>query len=410
LGLIVTNEEGELHRCDAILVRYGEIGIKSYRVRSRYERTLVNNVRKMLGFRAIQYDAVVRDFGRIFVKTHDVQAAQAVACVFGVVSTSPVKTSAATPEAMSSAAVRIASPLLTDGQSFAIRARRTGTHDFSSKDIGEVVGRAVKEATGASVQLSKPDLQLFIEVRANNAYLYTEVFPGVGGLPVGSQGKVVALISGGLDSPVAAWLMMKRGCTIIPVFFDCEPYLGASARRRADGVVKALAAWAGRPLEFAVVRHGDCLAEFKKAAPRMTCVLCKRMMYRIAASVAKEMNADGIVTGESIGQVASQTTKNLLAIDDAATLPVYRPLITFDKTESIKLARRIGTYRISTAGDSQSCTAAHRHPTTNADKGELEKHEAQLLINELSIKEAYSATWQQVIPDPSLLWELTSAK
>jgi thiamine biosynthesis protein ThiI len=311
---------------------------------------------------------------------------------------------------MSSAAVRIASPLLTDEQSFGIRARRTGTHDFSSKDIGEFVGRAIEKATGASVQLSKPDLQLFIEVRANNAYLYTEVIPGVGGLPLGTQGKIIALISGGLDSPVAAWLMMKRGCMIIPVFFDCEPYLGDAARRRADGVVKALAAWAGRPLEFAVVRHGNSLAEFKKAAPRMTCVLCKRMMYRIAASVANEKNAHGIVTGESVGQVASQTTKNLLAIDDAATVPVYRPLIGFDKTESIKLARRIGTYRISTAGDSQSCTAAHRHPTTNADKEELEKYEAELPTRELSIKEANSVIWQQVIPDPSLQWVLTSDK
>lgn len=163
-------------------------------------------------------------------------------------------------------------------------------------------------------------------------------------------------------------------------------------------------------MEFAVVRHGDSLAEFKKAAPRMTCVLCKRMMYRIAASIAKEKNADGIVTGESVGQVASQTTKNLLAIDDAATLPVYRPLIGFDKTESIKLARRIGTYRISTAGDSQSCTAAHRHPTTNADKEELEKYEAEVLAYELSIKEANRVTWQQVIPDPSLQWVLTSDK
>jgi thiamine biosynthesis protein ThiI len=406
----VTNEEGNLHSLDAILVRYGEIGIKSDRVRSRYERTLVNNIRKMLSFRVIQYDAVVRDFGRIFVKTHDVEAAQAVACVFGVVSTSPVQTTAATLESISSAAVRIASPLLTDEQSFGIRARRTGTHDFSSKDIGEVVGRAIKKATGASVQLSKPDLQLFIEVRSNNAYLYTEVIPGVGGLPLGTQGKIIALISGGLDSPVAAWLMMKRGCTIVPVFFDCEPYLGDAARRRADGVVKALAAWAGRPLEFAVVRHGDSLAEFKKAAPRMTCVLCKRMMYRIAASVANEKNAHGIVTGESVGQVASQTTKNLLAIDDAATVPVYRPLIGFDKTESIKLARRIGTYRISTAGDSQSCTAAHRHPTTNADKEELEKYEAELPTRELSIKEANSVIWQQVIPDPSLQWVLTSDK
>ena len=402
----MTSEGDEIRRFDAILVRYGEIGIKSDRVRSRYERTLVNNIERTLGFCAISYEAVVRDFGRIFVKTRDAAAAQAVASVFGVVSASPVQTSAATLDAMQSAAVRIALPLLTKGKSFGIRARRTGTHDYSSKDIGGVVGGAIEKATGAPVRLSKPDVQLFIEVRANNAYLYTEVVPGVGGLPMGTQGKVIALVSGGIDSPVAAWLMMKRGCTIVPLFFDCEPYLDDTERQRAEAVVRALAVWAGRPLDFAVVHHGASLSEFKKLAPRMTCVLCKRMMYRIAASIAKAENAHGIVTGESIGQVASQTTQNLFAIDEASDVPVYRPLIGFDKTENIKLARRIGTYRLSTAGDSPGCTAAHRHPTTNADQEELKRYEAELLIRELSADEAKSLTWQRVFPDKSFRWVL----
>jgi thiamine biosynthesis protein ThiI len=164
--------------------------------------------------------------------------------------------------------------------------------------------------------------------------------------------------------------------------------------------------WAGRPLDFAVVHHGASLSEFKKLAPRMTCVLCKRMMYRIAASIAKEENAHGIVTGESIGQVASQTTQNLLAIDEAANVPVYRPLIGLDKTENIKLARRIGTYRLSTAGDSAGCTAAHRHPTTNANQEELKRYEAELLTRERSDEELRSLAWQRVFPDKSLRWVL----
>jgi len=400
------NEVDEMQRLDAVLVRYGEIGIKSDRVRSRYERTLVSNIERMLRFCAISYDAVVRDFGRIFVKTCDSAAARAVTSVFGVVSASPVQTSAATLDAIQSAAVRIVSPLLTEGKSFGIRARRTGTHDYSSKDIGEVVGAAIEKATGAPVQLSTPDVRLFIEVRASNAYLYTEVIAGVGGLPLGTQGKVIALVSGGIDSPVAAWLMMKRGCTIVPLFFDCVPYLGDAGRQRAEAVVKALAVWAARPLDFAVVHHGTSLSEFKKLAPRMTCVLCKRMMYRIAASIAKEENAHGIVTGESIGQVASQTTQNLLAIDEASNVPVYRPLIGLDKTENIKLARRIGTYRLSTAGDSPTCTAAHRHPTTNADQEELKRHEAELLIRRMSDDEVRGLAWQRVFPDKSLRWVL----
>jgi len=140
----------------------------------------------------------------------------------------------------------------------------------------------------------------------------------------------------------------------------------------------------------------------------MTCVLCKRMMYRIAASIAREKNAHGIVTGESIGQVASQTTKNLLAIDEASNVPVYRPLIGLDKAENIKLARRIGTYRLSTAGQSAGCTAVHRHPTTNAEQAALRRYEAELLTAELIDEEAKSLTWQRIFPDKSLRWVLSA--
>ena len=332
--------ENAMQKIDSILVRYGEIGIKSDRVRSRYESALVKNIEKALSFCEIPFDAVVRDFGRIFVQTQDVAAALTIARVFGVVSVSPVQTNTATLDAMKDAALRIISPLLTQGKSFAIRARRTGTHDYSSKDIGVVVGGAIEQATTAPVRLTKPDVELFIEVRAERAYIYTEVIDGVGGLPLGTQGKVIALLSGGIDSPVAAWLMMKRGCTIIPLFFDCEPYTDDAERERALAVVKALAVWAGRPLDLGIVHHGANLDQFKSLAPRTSCVLCKRMMYRIAASIAKEEHAHGIVTGESIGQVASQTTKNLLAIDQASDVPVYRPLIGLDKTESIKKARQ----------------------------------------------------------------------
>jgi thiamine biosynthesis protein ThiI len=398
-----------MQKIDSILVRYGEIGIKSDRVRSRYESTLVKNIEKALGFCEIPFDAVVRDFGRIFVQTRDIAAAQTIARVFGVVSVSPVQTNAATLEAMKEAALRIISPL-TQGKSFAIRARRTGAHDYSSKDIGVVVGGAIEQATAAPVRLTKPDVELFIEVRAERAYIYTEIIEGVGGLPLGTQGKVIALLSGGIDSPVAAWLMMKRGCTIIPLFFDCEPYTDDAGRERALAVVKALAVWAGRPLDLGIVHHGANLDSFKSLAPRTTCVLCKRMMYRIAASIAKEEHTHGIVTGESIGQVASQTTKNLLAIDQASDVPVYRPLVGLDKTESIKMARRIGTYHLSTAGHAMVCGAAHQHPTTNADLFELKALETQLPLNELTAAASKSLVWKRIFPEKSYRWVLCSER
>ena len=284
--------------------------------------------------------------------------------------------------------------------------KRQGTHDYSSKDIGVVVGEAIEQATGAPVRLTTPDVELFIEVRAERAYIYTEIIEGVGGLPLGTQGKVIALLSGGIDSPVAAWLMMKRGCTIIPLFFDCVPFTGDGGRERALALVKALAVWAGRPLDLGIVNHGANLEQFKSLAPRKTCVLCKRMMYRIAALVAKEEHAQGIVTGESIGQVASQTTKNILAIDQAADVPVYRPLACLDKTESIKKARRIGTYHLSTAGHPAACEATHRHPTTNADLFDLKALEKELPLNELTAATSDSLVWQRIYPEKSYRWVL----
>jgi tRNA uracil 4-sulfurtransferase len=406
LFYIQMTNQSAMKTIDSILVRYGEIGIKSDRVRSHYEHALVNNIEKALDFCEIPYDAVVRDFGRIFVHTKHAAAAPAVARVFGVVSVSPCQTSLATLDAMKDAALRIISPLLTGGKSFGIRPRRTGTHDYSSKDIGVTVGGAIEKATGAPVRLTKPDVPLFIEVRAERAYIYTEIIRGVGGLPLGTQGRVIALISGGIDSPAAAWLMMKRGCTIVPLFFDCEPYTRDAGRERALAVVKALAVWAGRPLDLAIVQHGDSLGQFRKLAPRATCILCKRMMYRIAASIAKAESAHGIVTGESIGQVASQTSQNLLAIDQASDAPIYRPLIGLDKTESIKLARHIGTYPLSTAGHPAVCRAAHRHPTTNADLAELKALETQLPLRELTTAASKSLTWQRIFPEKSFRWVL----
>ncbi len=404
-----SHKEGE-RTIDSVLVRYGEIGIKSDRVRSRYERLLVDNIRKRLTFCAIPYDSITRDFGRIFVQTKDARAALATARVFGVVSTSRVHTSVANLDVIASDALELVTPLLTPGKSFGIRARRTGAHDFSSKDIGIVAGRKIVKRLAAPVKLSQPDVQVFIDVRADRAYLYTEIIKGVGGLPLGTQGKIVALVSGGIDSPVAAWLMMRRGCSIIPVFFDCGCYTGDGGAQRAFDCVKALTVWAQTPLKMAILTHNPSITRFKERCPRLTCVLCKRMMYRIATTIARHEGAYGIVTGESIGQVASQTSENLLVIDNAGGVPIYRPLIGMDKTEIIRLARHLGTYELSTRGTSTSCCAAPHHPATNADIKEVAQCEGELLINELSDQEAESLAWNTIEPDDRYRWVLSTNK
>ena len=391
---------------DSVLVRYGEIGIKSDEVRGRYEQTLVKNLKTLLEFAEISFEAIKRDFGRIFIITNDAQAANIAAKVFGVVSTSPAYTTSADLGDIASLAVKTIVPLVSKANSFALRVRRTGKHEYSSRDVGVNVGNVIANVTKASVNLSNPDAELFIEIRDQKAYLYTEVIRGVGGMPLGTQGKIIALISGGIDSPVASWMMMKRGCEIIPLFYDCGSYMGDTSRKRAVDCIKALAVWAGRPLHLARIAHEKTLYKATQSDRRLTCLLCKRMMYRSATALARVEGAHGIVTGESIGQVASQTTPNLLVIDDAAGVPVFRPLIGMDKTEIMRIARSIGTYKLSTAGEQTSCKAAPKHPSTKADITSVLSAESRIDIDELSKDMIDTVKWERIDPDKSYQWVL----
>jgi thiamine biosynthesis protein ThiI len=391
---------------DSVLVRYGEIGIKSNRVRERYELLLVKNLKSMLEFAEASYEAIKRDFGRIFIITEDSRAARVAAKVFGVVSTSPVDVTSAELRDIESLAVKIVSPLLSKASSFAIRSRRMGKHEYSSKDVSVIIGKTIADLTRASVDLTNPDVELFVEIRDQKSYLYTEVFHGVGGMPLGTQGKTIALISGGIDSPVAAWMMMRRGCHIIPLFYDCGLYMSDTSRERAINCIKALAVWAGGPLYMARANHEKILQEAKQVNKRLTCLLCKRMMYRLATELAREEGAHGIVTGESVGQVASQTTPNLLAINSAAEVPVLRPLIGMDKIEIIQRARSIGTYTLSTAGGQTPCKAAPNHPSTSADIAAVMKAESQIQIEKLKRDAMDTITWERVDPDKNCQWVL----
>ncbi|HXY87709.1 MAG TPA: tRNA uracil 4-sulfurtransferase ThiI [Candidatus Acidoferrales bacterium] len=396
----------DLKSMDSVLVRYGEIGIKSDEVRRRCEQTLVKNLKTMLEFAEISFETIKRDFGRIFIITNDAKAANIAAKVFGVVSTSPAYTTSADLGDIELLAVKILVPLVSRESSFALRVRRMGGHEYSSRDVGVIVGNAIADTTKASVNLTNPNVELFIEIRDQKSYLYTEVIRGVGGMPLGTQGKIVALISGGIDSPVASWMMMKRGCEIIPLFYDCGSYMGDTARKRAVDCIKALAVWAGRPLHMVRITHEKTLHKATQSNRRLTCLLCKRMMYRSATELAREGGAHGIVTGESIGQVASQTTPNLLAINDAAGVPVFRPLVGMDKTDIMRIARSIGTYKLSTAGGQTSCKAAPKHPSTNADLTSVLTAESRIDIDELSRDVIDTVKWERIDPDKNYRWVL----
>jgi len=358
---------------EVVIVRYGELALKSTGVRNWYEKILMKNIAAMLDSRAISYSQIRREWGRIFIETADSCAAGAAADVFGIVSTSPALTAEPTLESAARVCAALAKNLVLEGESFAIRARRSGNHPFSSADIGRTCGDAVwsaleEQGKHPRVNLSSPDKEIFVEMRQNLAYVYLETFKGVGGLPLGTQGSMVVLMSGGLDSPVAAWLMMKRGVMIIPVYCNNSPYAQNAARERAFDCIRQLQKWApGHQFTTYEIPHGPNLQAFIEICNRKnTCLLCKRMMYREAYEVMKKEGASGIITGSSLGQVASQTAANMYAEIYQLAIPIYHPLIALDKTEIMDVARKIGTYDISSR-PAGSCTAVPERPEIGAN-------------------------------------------
>lgn len=381
---------------DVIIVRYGELALKSTGVRNWYEKVLVKNIAAMLASRDIEFTQIRREWGRIFIETADHRAAKAAADVFGVVSASPAVTAEPDLESAAGVCAALGSGLILEGESFAIRARRSGNHPFSSADVGKKCGDAVWEALEMEgktprVDLTSPNKEIFVEVRQKLAYIYLETFPGVGGLPLGTQGSMVVLMSGGIDSPVAAWLLMKRGVMIIPVYCNGSPYAEDAARERAFDCIRQLQAWApGHQFTTYELPHGPNLRAFIETCDRKnTCLLCKRMMYREAYEIMKKEGSSGVITGSSLGQVASQTAANMYAEIYQLAVPVYHPLIAFDKSEIVDIARRIGTYEISTR-PAGGCTAVPEHPEVKAGYDLIVLEEKKLDI-EAMVQKALSA-------------------
>ena len=390
------SRQGFESQANVVIVRYGELALKSTGVRNWYEKILMKNIAAMLDSRSIPYSLIRREWGRIFIETTDSRAAGAAADVFGVVSTSSALITEPDLESAARTCALLGTRLIREGESFAIRARRSGNHSFTSADLGRNCGDAVwnaleKEGINPRVDLSSPDKEIFVEMRQNLAYVYLETVKGVGGLPLGTQGSMVVLMSGGIDSPVAAWLMMKRGVMIIPIYCNTSPYAGDTARERAFDCIRQLQAWApGHQFTTYELPHGPNLQAFIETCDQKnTCLLCKRMMYREAYEIMKKEGASGIITGSSLGQVASQTAANMHAEIYQLAIPIYHPLIAFDKSEIVDLARRIGTYDISIR-PAGGCAAVPERPEVKANYDLIVLEEKKLGI-ETMVNDALKA-------------------
>ena len=357
-----------------VLLRYGEIGLKG-KNRTYFFRKLRRNVRACLKANSIEGE-VWQEGQRIYLETEQVEEAiSAVRRVFGIVSLSPVRVAAADMEAIKGEALALARQIRLDGDhTFQVRVRRADkAFPLISPEIERQVGTAIAEASGAQPDLSKAaQVTVGIEIQPTRALIFGERIPGPGGLPLGSQGRVVSLLSSGIDSPVASWLMMKRGCSVIPVHFSTS----RAQTEQVEALVEALNRHAyGWQLKPIVLSHQEVLAptlERLRAhrGERWSCLFCKRVMLSKAAEIAGEMGANALVTGDSLGQVASQTLSNLEVISYGIEKPILRPLIGMDKVEIMALARQIGTYEPSTKA-AHTCPFLPDRPLTQASVAKL---------------------------------------
>ena len=270
-------------------------------------------------------------------------------------------------------------------KSFRISTKRAyKAYPLTSMDVDRIVGAHIKESTGAKVDLTGPGLTIFIEILSGDAYFYTEKLPGLNGLPVGTSGKVVCLLSGGIDSPVAAYRVMRRGCSVVFVHFHSYPYLSKASQEKVQDIAEILNQYQ-HPSKLYLISFGDVQKEIVLSVPaKYRVVLYRRMMLRIAERIAGEVGALALVTGESIGQVASQTLENIATIEDAAGLPVIRPLIGMDKGEIMDQAKKLGTYDISIIPDQDCCQMfIPKNPAVRTIIREIQRVEKRLDIEKL---------------------------
>ena len=335
---------------DAVVVRWGELYTKSDPVRQRMTRRLADNLRAVLADRDLPGSVAARS-GRLLVETGQPDpVADAASEVPGVVSASPAAVVEPTRDAIRDALAAAASEHY-DGGTFAVDANRAyGGLPFTSEDVGRFGGDAVYEAAEArghdpEVDLDDPDLTFGVDCRRERAYVFLERREGPGGLPVGSQAPLVALVSGGIDSPVAAFEAMRRGSPVVPVYLDLGEFGGPDHRARAEASMATLAARApDHVTEGLVVPAGDTVEHLAASVDQGRMLAFRRFCLLVAAAVAAERGCAGIVTGEALGQKSSQTAANLRVTDAAVELPVHRPLLTVDKPDITERARALGTF------------------------------------------------------------------
>ncbi len=368
----------------AFLLKYAEIGIKG-KNRYKFENALCEQVRRKLAKIDGEFE-VIREQGRIFVEAHGdfdcEEAIQEMGMVFGVTGISPVEVIENKEWDHLTEAVGdfVERQYDTQDFTFKVKCRRSDKHyPLTSPEVCmEMGGYLLERFPALSVDVHDPEVLIWVEVR-EKAYVYSRVFPGAGGMPLGTNGKAMLLLSGGIDSPVAGYMIAKRGVYIDAVYFHAPPYTSERAKQKVVDLAKLISRYTG-PIHLHVVDFTEIqLAIYELCPHEELTIIMRRYMMRIAETLAERSDCLGMITGESIGQVASQTMHSLAATNDVCHLPVYRPLIGFDKQEIVDIADRIGTYETSIQPYEDCCTIfVAKHPVTKPEIKRIRQSEKNL--------------------------------
>lgn len=369
-----------------IMIRYGELSTKG-RNRKLFISQLAHNIKKSLySFPDVKINSD-RDRMHLTLNGTDDQAVmERLIPIFGIQSFSPVVKVEKDPEIICQTATEMVKDMFTPGQSFKVQSRRSDKQFvWNSNELNREVGSAIyKGVEGIEIKMVQPDIRVDVEVRNEAAYLSCETVLGAGGLPVGSSGKGMLMLSGGIDSPVAGYLAMKRGMEIEAVHFYSPPYTSEQSLNKAKDLAVKLTPYVGG-IKFITVPFTEIQEEIKQSIPQgywMT--VTRRFMMRLTDAIREQREGLAIVNGESLGQVASQTMHSMLAINAVTTTPVIRPVITMDKSEIIELAEKIDTFELAVQPFEDCCTIfAPPEPKTKPKLDKVEEFEARLDVEGL---------------------------
>lgn len=381
---------------DMLLLRFGEFTLKG-KNRTRFEKAVLNHVKLLL--KPFPGASLQKEFGRIYVVLQGEpyeQIIQVLKKVFGITTISPVKMAPAQLDAIVKTAVASMRELnVAEGTTFKVNARRVWKEfDHSSHEMNHLIGSPIlREFPALKVDVHQPNIELRVEVREQAAYIFSEIITAVGGFPLGTNGKAMLLLSGGIDSPVAGWSSMRRGLEIECVHFYSYPFTSERAKEKVIDLARVLAGYAGR-IKIHLVPFTEVQTAFTRTGQdNLIITLMRRSMLRIATMLAEREGALALVTGDSLGQVASQTLSSMNVIGRSTELPLLRPLVMMDKQEITEIAKQIGTYDLSILPYEDCCTLfVPKSPTTNPNLWVVQKIEASIRDLNALIEQAVAAT------------------